>query len=50
MAAGLAATAFLAIRRDRRIALVAVSTATLLLADAWFDVGCGSFEGMTIRA
>lgn len=38
VAAGLAATAWLAIRRDRRVALVAVSTATLLLADAWFDV------------
>jgi hypothetical protein len=38
MAVGLAATALLAIHRDRRIALVAVSTATLLLADAWFDV------------
>jgi hypothetical protein len=38
MAVGLAATAWLAVRRDRRLALVAVSTATLLLADAWFDV------------
>jgi len=38
MAAGLAATAWLAIRRDRRLAFPAVSTATLLLADAWFDV------------
>jgi hypothetical protein len=38
MAAGLAATAWLAVRRDRRMALPAVSTATLLLADAWFDV------------
>ena len=38
MAAGLAATAWLAIRRDRRMAFPAVSTATLLLVDAWFDV------------
>lgn len=38
MAAGLAATAWLAVRRDRRLAFPAVSTATLLLADAWFDV------------
>jgi hypothetical protein len=38
MAAGLAATAWLAVRRDRRTAFPAVSTATLLLVDAWFDV------------
>jgi hypothetical protein len=38
MAAGLAATARLAVRRDRRLAFPAVSTATLLLVDAWFDV------------
>jgi hypothetical protein len=38
MAVGLAATAWLAVRRDRRLALAAVSTATLLLVDAWFDV------------
>jgi hypothetical protein len=38
MACGLAATAFLAIRHDRRLAFPAISTATLLLADAWFDV------------
>lgn len=38
MAAGLAATAWLAVRRDRRLALPAVSSAALLLADAWFDV------------
>ena len=38
LAAGLAATAWLAIHRDRRLAFPAVSTATLLLADAWFDV------------
>ena len=38
MAAGLAATSWLALRRDRRMVFPAVSTATLLLADAWFDV------------
>jgi hypothetical protein len=38
VAAGLAATAWLAVRRDRRTALPAVSAATLLLVDAWFDV------------
>ena len=38
MATGLAATAWLAVRRDRRMAFPAVSTATLLLTDAWFDV------------
>ena len=38
MAAGLAATAWLAVRRDRRMAFPAVSTATVLLVDAWFDV------------
>jgi hypothetical protein len=38
MAVGLAATAWLAARRDRRLAFPAVFTATLLLADAWFDV------------
>jgi hypothetical protein len=38
MAAGLAAAAWLAIRRDRRLAFAAASTASLLLADAWFDV------------
>ena len=38
MAAGLAATAWLAVRRDRRTAFAAMATATLLLVDAWFDV------------
>ena len=38
IAAGLAATAWLAVRRDRRMAFPAVSTATLLIVDAWFDV------------
>jgi len=47
IAVALAATALLAIRRDRRIALVAVSTATLLLTDAWFDV-CTSPPGSSL--
>jgi hypothetical protein len=38
MAAGLAATAWLAVRRDRRMTFPAVSTATLFLVDAWLDV------------
>lgn len=38
MAVGLAATAWLAARRDGRMTFPAVSTATLLLVDAWFDV------------
>ena len=38
MALGLALTAWFAIRRDRRLAFPAASTATLLVADAWFDV------------
>jgi hypothetical protein len=38
MALGLALTAWFAIHRDRRLAFPAVSTATLLVADAWFDV------------
>jgi hypothetical protein len=38
MVAGLAMTGVLAIRRDRRVAFAAASTATVLLADAWFDV------------
>ncbi|MGH3253290.1 MAG: hypothetical protein ACRDOI_44705 [Trebonia sp.] len=44
MAAGLAATGLLAIRRDRRVAFAAASTATVLLTDAWFDV-CTSPAG-----
>ena len=43
-AVGLAATGWLAFRRDRRLAFPAVSTATLLLMDAWFDV-CTSPAG-----
>src|ERR1700743_371757 len=38
MAVGLAVTAHLAFRRDRRMTIPAVSTATLFLVDAWFDV------------
>jgi hypothetical protein len=38
IAAGLATTAWLAVRRDRRLAFPATSSAALLLADAWFDV------------
>jgi hypothetical protein len=44
MACGLAATGWLAIRRDRRVALAAASTGGVLLADAWFDV-CTSAPG-----
>jgi hypothetical protein len=44
IAGGLAATAWAAIRRDRRAGLAAASTATLLLTDAWFDV-CTSPPG-----
>jgi hypothetical protein len=45
-AIGLAGTAWLALRRDRRVALVAVSTATMLVLDAWFDV-CTSPAGQS---
>ena len=38
MAAGLAATGWMAFRRDRRVAFCAASTATVLVLDAWFDV------------
>ena len=44
LAVGLAATGVLAIRRDRRAAFAAVSTATVLLMDGWFDV-CTSPSG-----
>ena len=44
MAFGLAATGWLAVRRDRRVALAAASTGGVLLADAWFDV-CTSAPG-----
>ena len=38
MAVGLAVTGVLALRRDRRVAFVAASTATVLFTDGWFDV------------
>jgi len=50
MAAGLAATAWLAVRRDRRLAFPAVSTATLLFADAWFDVCTAPAGGPLVMA
>jgi hypothetical protein len=50
MAAGLAATAWLAVRRDRRTAFPAVSTATLLLVDAWFDVCTAPAGGSLVMA
>jgi hypothetical protein len=50
MAAGLAATAWLAVRRDRRMAFPAVSTATLLLVDAWFDVCTAPAGGPLVMA
>ena len=36
--AGLAATAYFALRRSRYLATAAIATATLLVTDAWFDV------------
>jgi hypothetical protein len=50
MAAGLAATAWLAVRRDRRMAFPAVATATLLLVDAWFDVCTAPAGGPLLMA
>ena len=50
LAAGLAATAWLAIHHDRRLAFPAVSTATLLLADAWFDVCTAPAGGPLLMA
>ena len=50
IAAGLAATAWLAVRRDRRTAFPAVSTATLLLVDAWFDVCTAPAGGPLVMA
>jgi hypothetical protein len=44
IAIGLAATGWLALRRDRRVAFCAASTATVLVVDAWFDV-CTSPPG-----
>ncbi len=49
MVAGLAMTGVLAIRRDRRVAFAAASTATVLLADAWFDV-CTAAAGRPWRS
>jgi hypothetical protein len=43
--AGLASTSWLARRRDRRVTPAAVATATLMCADAWFDV-CTSDAGL----
>ena len=50
MAAGLAATAWLAVRRDRRMAFPAVATATLLIVDAWFDVCTAPAGGPLVMA
>ena len=50
MAAGLAATAWLGVRRDRRMAFPAASTATLLLVDAWFDVCTAPAGGPLVLA
>lgn len=50
MAVGLAATAWLAARRDRRVAFPAVSTVTLLLVDAWFDVCTAPAGGPLLTA
>jgi hypothetical protein len=41
---GLALTGWLGRRRDRRVALAATATATLMCADAWFDL-CTSPSG-----
>src|SRR5690349_17638969 len=45
--AGLASTSWLARRRDPRVAPAAVATATLVCADAWFDV-CTSDAGLPL--
>jgi phosphoglycerol transferase MdoB-like AlkP superfamily enzyme len=50
MSVGLAATAWLAVRRDRRMAFPAVATATLLLVDAWFDVCTAPAGGPLLMA
>lgn len=44
IAAGLGASAWLALRRDRRLGPVTAATASLMAADAWFDV-CTSPPG-----
>jgi hypothetical protein len=46
----LAATARLAVRRGRRTVFPAVATATLLLADAWFDVCTAPAGGPLVLA
>jgi hypothetical protein len=49
-AVALAATAWLAIHRDRRLPSVAATAATLMLADAWFDVTTAPQGGSTAFA
>jgi hypothetical protein len=49
IAAGLIATAWLAIRHDRRLAFLGPSTATLLITDGWFDV-CTAPAGRPLMA
>ena len=44
IAAGLGTSAWLAMRRDRRLGPVTAATAALMAADAWFDV-CTSPAG-----
>jgi hypothetical protein len=46
----LGATAWLAIRRDRRLPSVAAAAATLMLADAWFDVTTAPQGASTVVA
>jgi len=47
MAVGLAVTGVLALRRDRRVAFAAASTATVLFMDGWFDV-CTAPSGQSL--
>ena len=47
--AGLASTSWLGRRGDRRVAPAAVATATLMCADAWFDL-CTSDAGRPLAA
>jgi hypothetical protein len=47
MAVGLAATGLLASQRDRRVAFVATSTATVLFLVGWFDV-CTAASGRSL--
>jgi hypothetical protein len=46
----LAATAFAVLRRRAWLPLVAVATATLLLADAWFDLATAGDRGQLLIA